>query len=264
MKEFASKVPYCIDIFKAPFLFRINSNEKSSTSLGGFLSIGIFTFLLIFLINSDVFHHLSPITSNQSLYLSKKERLEFNEQNFGFLAALTDDPGVPYTDPRIFTLTMTQYVLNCSNSEYLFKGEKELHPCDENDFPDNKNILDEINMSNYSCPSNKTFVVDGGWDEAMINYIYLVVKLCDNATMNNTCKSYDEMTDFLTDKYLNIYFKQASYDLNKYMNPMQIVYKNLWWSLSPKARKTIGIFFKKVEILTDDGLVFQSISLDDI
>lgn len=249
-----------LDIFKAPFLLRINGKEKISTFMGFIFSLGIISFLVIFFFNSDVFYHQRPTIIDQELFLQKKIKIDFNGENFGLVAALVDDPGNVYYDETIFSIKITQYVLNCSTHEVLDQDEKSVHFCDQNDYPDDPSILDTYGLWNYSCPSNKSFAVYGGWDESMINHFYVTISLCDNKTKNNTCKPLNQIQEFMADKYASISYKDSSYDLNNYENPVQNSYKNLWWTLSADVRKTATLFWKKVNINTDDGFVFRHIS----
>ena len=249
-----------LDIFKAPFLLRINGKEKISTFMGFIFSLGIISFLVIFFFNSDVFYHQRPTIIDQELFLQKKLKIDFHGDNFGLVAALVDDPGNVYDDETIFSIKITQYVLNCSTHEILDQDEKILHFCDQNDYPDDPSILDTYGLWNYSCPSNKSFAVYGGWDEPMINHFYVTISLCDNMTKNNTCKPFNEIQEFMADKYASISYKDSSYDLNNYENPIQNSYKNLWWTLSANVRKTATLYWKKVNINTDDGFVFRHIS----
>ena len=250
------------DIFKSPFLLRTDSSEKISTLLGFFFSLGIIIFLGIFTVNSDVFHHQKPSIIDQQLFLPSKLHIDFNGDNFGLVAALIDDPGNVYYDDTYFSISMTQFVINCSTHEILDEDRKNLHPCDENDYPQNPSIVDTYGLRNYSCPSNKSFAVEGGWDEPTINYVYVTFSLCVNETMNNTCKSFEEMLEFMSDKYVSISYIESSHDLNNYLNPLQNSYKNVWWTVGANVRKTMSLYWKKVEIVTDDGFVFQQSKLD--
>lgn len=248
---------YHLDIFKSPFLLRISEKEKTSALLGFFFSLGIMIFLVIFFVNSDVFYHLRPNIIDEQLFVPRKLKLDFNGNNFGLVAALIDDPGNVYNDDSMFSISMTQFVLNCSAHEILSQDIKSLHPCDENDYPDNPGLVDLYGLRNYSCPSNKSFSVEGGWDEPIINHIYVTLAICKNSTMNNTCKPYDEIFDFLSNKYFAISFMDSSYDLNNYRNPLQNSYKSPWWTVGANLRKTVTLYWKKVEIVTDTGFVFR-------
>ena len=248
---------HILDIFRAPFLLRINGKEKTSTFWGLMFSFGILIFLAVFFINSDVLYHRRPTIVDQELFLRNKLKIDFDGDTFGLVVALVDDPGNVYSDGTIFSIKMTQYVLNVSTHGILSQDEKKLHFCDQKDYPNEPSTVDVYGLRNYLCPSNKSFTVYGGWDEPMINHIYVTISLCDNKTMNNTCKSSEEIKTFLSDKYASISFKDSSFDLNNYENPVQNSYKNLWWTLSAEVRKTAILYWKKVDIVTDDGFVFQ-------
>ena len=213
--------------------------------------------LVIFFVNSDVFYHLRPNIIDEQLFVPQKLKLDFSGNNFGLVAALIDDPGNVYNDDSIFSISMTQFVLNCSTHEILSEDKKQLHPCDENDYPDNPGLVDLYGLRNYSCPLNKSFAVEGGWDEPLINHIYVTLTICKNSTMNNTCKTYEEIFKFLSDKYFAISFMDSSYDLNNYRNPLQNSYKSPWWTVGANLRKTVTLYWKKVEIVTDTGFVFR-------
>ena len=262
MKKNLNIIFRSIDIFQSPFYFNIKGRPQISSLLGGFLSLAIFGFLMAFLSKSDVFTHSNPSTIDQSISLATPSRLNLNSENFGMIAAVTDLPGNVYNDPTIFSLSIIQKSINISTGQFISFDNIELHPCVQEDFEWDSSIFDTLHLGDWSCPSNKTFIIDGGWNNIYITYLSITVQLCDNLTMNNTCKTYEEMNEYLADKYINFYMRESTHNLLDYLNPIKWTYKVYFWTIGANVRKTFSINVKEVQIDTDDGILFQSIHSD--
>lgn len=256
---------YLFDLFKQHFSLRVNKQDRTTSILGFILSLIILIFLTVYFFNSDIFHKLRPITSDQELLLKSRETLNLNQDNFGLVVGITDDLGLSYNDPSIFSLSVLQVDINITSSKYMNFDNKALHYCQESDFSNKDlNFFNGLSFNKYFCLDNSTIRLAGSWESEIINYFAIEVKLCENDDIDvedleskHNCKSNEEIHNFFLDKYLTVYYKESNYDLNNYLNPMQESYKNYYWTLSSTMRKQINMNIKKIEIVTDDGIIFQ-------
>lgn len=84
---------YQLYFFKTPFHLRNNRYEKTSTTIGIVISLGIISFMAINFFQSYVFYYKHPYTSDQSIQLAKRENINLNKENFGFTFGLIDQTG---------------------------------------------------------------------------------------------------------------------------------------------------------------------------
>lgn len=246
-----------LDFFKTPLFLRIDQNEKLSSNFGICLSLIIMIFLSVYFLNSDIFYKQRPNTTDQGLFLVKHDIFNFNAQNFGLIGGVTDNNGIALEDPQIFSLELTQIVFNNSIPAFLEQSKKKFHLCNIFDFEYDQSILKKLSFDKLYCPDNSSLYIEGSYSDEIHKFFQISVVLCNNETMNNSCKSRDEIEKFFNDKFLMLYHKESSYNLMNYSNPIQNNYKMRYWTLNPNIKKLINIKIKMIDIITDDGLVFQ-------
>ena len=158
----------------------------------------------------------------QSLKTAIAEKIEFNEHRL-FSFAVTDVSKIRYNDPSIFTV-MLKYYHNVSYFEY-----KKLKPCSIDDVAFNTSLYESLAMNNSFCLQDKSFYLDGSWEENHISYLALSLFICDNLTSNGTCKSQEEIDAFFNNwgfsKFFGINFHDAQTGLYDKENPFKVTVK---------------------------------------
>jgi len=92
------------------------------------------------------------------------------------------------------------------------------------DFAANESLYASLGLNNTHayCLGNKSFFVEGTQSEGDQYFVTIEVGYCNHETLNNSCKSVEEITEFLeTNKAVvgGNYFVSCT-DSNNYTNPI--------------------------------------------
>lgn len=257
-----------IDFFKSQIFLQINEKNKISTKTGVILSFSIMVFLIVIFSRSDVFEKRSPriLSSNFPSKVRESVRLASKILAIG----LQDDEGKGIIDESIYSIRVK---LLSKNEKTLFDVKEEIfdvHVCQQEDFKNN-NIYDELNLKNNYCfNENSSFNLEGYWDERRLNYLAIELIICENKTLKGTCKSLQEIKDFIKKQNnFNIYFENIIVDPQDYLKPLKTVIQNEYNLVDINYKKIVELTFKNVYISTNQGFLFDhnayinDISLDE-
>ena len=73
------------------------------------------------------------------------------------------------------------------------------------------------------------------------------------------CKSLDQINDILKGGYLEAYYIDTFVNIADYQQPLKNYFGNYYVTTDPASHKFIELFFQKVDVVTDDGILFQNI-----
>ena len=252
---------YFLDFFKTPIAFSFAKKTKRATTIGVFCSIFVIIFLLINFTQSDIFQKKSPYVISQTVTYPQSKPIFFQENTLLYVT-LADAASKNYIDPTIFTVTFDIFHLEVNaNAEFtvLEKNSEVLKPCTMEDVYWDTSIYYELGMKNGLCLQNKTFKLRGFWDEDEVYYAKAQLFKCNNATSNNTCKSPEEINKFFsTPRFFTTKFYGATLQMNDYENPFKTKYEDIYQLVDMLVMKRINIFFKTLELTTDDGWFFSA------
>ena len=246
---------YSLDLFKTPIYFHMNSKTKIPSQLSFYISLCIICFLSAFFFQSDLFAKKSPFSSIQTIATNSRPRIDFQNENMGVAVSLSDDYNVIINDDSIYTWSMVNYYVN-SNGDIIEEDRKTLGICNESDFKTHGDAFKNIGLKDAICPTTGNFSVEGYWDEKYTRYLDIKLNKCNNSTSLIICKSDEEIFKFFQDKYMNIYFSDNIIDVNNFKNPINQIYKNKFYLMDSKISKKYTFNFKKVEFISDSGLIF--------
>lgn len=159
---------YNLDIFKMPIFFFVEKRKKISTFIGVLFSIGVYIFLIISLLKSDVFEKKSPFIVDQSLQTSKADPIRFNSKNL-LAFTVADAKKKNFFDPTIFKLQIEHFVIKNDESgtaQIISIDRKQIKKCEEEDFAFNPSLFFKMGMKDSICLVNKSFEISGFWDES--------------------------------------------------------------------------------------------------
>ena len=129
-------------------------------------------------------------------------KIQFDE-NILISPTVADGYNNRYIDDSIFTI---KFMYHPTAATTIFK---ELHPCTVEDVGFNESLYHTLNLKGSFCLANKSFNLEGYWDEETIKYLVINIYQCDNETSAVKCKSLEEINDFFNDplsrKY-SVYF----------------------------------------------------------
>ena len=245
-----------LDLFRLPVSLYSEGYTKRASAIGLLFSIGIFAFLIYSFLQSDMFEKTSPLVVYQSNQLQHAQRIEFNNEVL-LILAVGDSYGRRFYDDSIFTVQF-MYRLNATTTIY-----KTLKPCTLSDVEFNHSLFKALSMNGSFCLQNKSFNLEGYWDEATIMYAAINIFECNNQTSLGKCKSSQEIDAFFKDplypKFFAAFTHDAQIDFYDYENPMKINYRADFTGIDPNFRKRTSLFIENAHVTTDDGIFFSSL-----
>ena len=255
-----------LDLFKTPIIFFFDSRLKSSTKIGVFLSLGLIILLLYSFSKSDFILKQSPFIVSQTITNPHASPINFNDDKLMSIA-VSHSNNLNYIGDGIFTIGFSLVHYKSNNNgvfEFDYEIDLELKLCDEEDVAFDPDLFNIMGMTNAYCLKNKTFLLEGYWDESEIYYAWADLYLCDNETSNNSCQSQEAIDDFFsTSKYFGCIFPGAALQITDYLNPLKQKYEVIYQLIDLKVMKELQFFFKTLELIKNDGGWFFSQSQTD-
>lgn len=244
---------YRFDLFQHPIQFFFGGRKKLFSSFGLLASFSLYAFLLFSFVNSDFFKKEEPIISTQSLQMPHAEKVEFFS-NTTLSFGVVDPFGNRYWDPTYFSIKVYYY------SSLTISEEKKLKSCD------NKTIMETENMgtnfNNTFCLVNNNFTLQGSNDDSIFQYIVITLLPCDNQTTNNSCKTPEDIDNFVNSypitKYFTLRYTNYKTDLNNYNNPFKSNTDVEAQYIDSKIQRNWYLNFKNAIVETDDGWFLSS------
>lgn len=259
LTKFLNNISSEIDFFKAPINFKLNQQNKLSTSSGSILSLAIIIFISIIIFESDLFQKKHPKVLTSNLKTLKSEKINLISKIIAF--GLQNDEGKAFLDYTVYSTNFKILVKNQANNYEVEERILKIHECEEKDFnKENKKLFDELSLKNNFCTNNsETLEIEGYWDEASLIYLMVELNICDNITMNGKCKSIEEIRKFMEIyNNFNIYIQNSYIDYNDFNEPIKSFIENQYVYIDLKYRKMMEILFKKASLSTDHGLIFEN------
>ena len=251
------RIAYEADFFKMVIPFNLSKGRQFSSKMGTCLTLATLAILLYFLIQSDMIQKKNPSIISQIIPKISPPLIALNKGNFNlsFVIADEDDYFNSITDtidPQMFDLQIIGLVRNTSNSTITMINFKE-HGCESNE-------NDDQNMGNF-CINMQDFQLQGGFFDIYSAGIMIQLNICNNITSNNTCKTVEEIEEFLqAGKYFGVYYNDYYVDIQNYENPIQIFPRVEQITLSPLSQYLGQLAFRKGEMDQDDGVIFSSLT----
>lgn len=251
-----------LDLFQNNVALFFNNRIKRSTKLGFFFTITLVILLSYYFSQSDIFLKSSPNVVSQTLTDIHANPIIFDENHL-MAVTVSDDNNKNYLDPRIFSVVFEIFHSKSLNGTYdtTWNETKILEPCTENDVNFDRSAFKRLGLLNALCLRNKSFDLEGYWDEEETRHAEIKLYPCDNETIqNDTCKTPDEISDFFSSsnpKYFGATYHGVALKVDDYANPMKMRYEYQYVLIDLPFFKKINIFFKNTVLNTIDGWLFR-------
>ena len=250
---------YC-DLFQTNITLFFNQKKKRSTKIGTIFSLALIILLVINFSESDLFVKKSPYVVSETLTNLHARPISFSDNTL-MTIAVSDDNNVNYIDPSLFSVNFTIYHLKTDETGVFaldYQISSAMQACEVSDVAYDPTLIMRLGLTNAFCLTNKTFKLEGYWDENEIYYAEADLYPCDNATSQLPCKTPDDIKDFFsTPKYFGATFHSVVLQLNNYQQPMQDKYENIYQLIDLQLMKRFNVFFKQIDLSTDDGWFFS-------
>lgn len=260
----------CIDMFGKKATFLVGEYRGFNTYLGAVLTLltvlgGLF-FILYFGIQVIDRKNQSLIVT--TLVEDNPDRINWTDSNFALGIGLEFPNYTLYADESIYTIeaylvTMTRK----EDGEETVKTRKEIIRCDQFNFtviPDYYKLLD---LKNLYCLKPDDLNVEGNFGHPVWTYISLEFIKCTSESELRTgtkCKSKEDIEKRLSGGYIALFASDHSIIPNNYKEPAKLYGKNFFTSYSSERYIDFWVYYKKMQIVTDKGLLFQSKEVKEV
>lgn len=245
------------DLFKSPIFFLYKGKATISTNLGFFLSLLLILFLINSGAHSDFFYKSKPFISIQSDLTESYAKMSFDRSNFSIIVKIANYSGIALIDFSYFYFNLTFNSLDLTQETYTM-NKNFMRICEENDFI---NEGRDLNLSGKAfCPSQQEqMILKGSVTSTITQYAILEFNRCDEYSakyFNVTCKSAQEMNEYIGNKVFYFYYTDNTFDLTNLKNPVHRSLLANTLSIYPNIKKTTIISVQKTLIQTDLGYFF--------
>ena len=265
MKRLISDFSSNLDLFNLPISLFYQGRKKRFTTFGVCLSLLIYAFLIYNFFQSDFYQKTNPIIVSQNKKYPHAPRITFDESKIIVVSVLNNDGNAVELDPAIasfqFYVLREQVNETTTKYEYVNIDYKNLHHCTINDTNNDTVTWNLLNSpENGYCLDEKSFGIEGGWNENIVEFVYIVLNACNNATFNGKCKSPQEAAAwFDTPRLISVQHHNTRVDFFDHENPIKVEYLNDFPQLNYWYTKKDIIYMKQVELSSDEGWLFPSI-----
>ena len=125
----------------------------------------------------------------------------------------------------------------------------------------NGNFSDDLILNNYQqsyCLANQTALIGGRFSSDYFSNLRFSIIKCNNATSQIRCKPKEQIDAFFDGAYFEFYFIDRYVDSSNYTNPFQYFFNTYFITLDPDSFKYVDMYFKTVNVVSDNGLLFQT------
>ena len=261
MKEKISYLFLQLDIFGTYPRFKINGEKKFNTYFGCIMTIIcisiISLFFYIYVINA--LNHSKPklLTTIYNDALTEKKII--TSKDFSIAISLQHQNYSNFINEKIYTIKAGLYtaISDSQKKQNKIIKEIELMKCNENHFDIIPEYFSNLDLENLYCLKNGTFEIEGEYASNVFSYLYFNFQMCKNSSDNgNFCESRENIEKILNGGYVGMFISDKSVIPNNFSIPYQIYGKNLFTAFSYKYYTDFWIYFKTVEVYTDEGYFF--------
>ena len=255
-----NKIYNIIDIYSQQFPLRFKNKEKYFTSLGfimGLISI-IFCIFLSISELKDIF-----LRKNFGI-ISNKEYSQYAKVNLTNIPIFFALFGSNFQIQQINVDYMINVIYEQQNSSGTFKEEINVTKCNYNEliknYPSiNSHIQKELLELLYCIDTSKEINIFGNIGNKEISSLSINLFKCINTSVINTCSNSEDINNSLLNSYFFFGYLEQNIDNYNYRYPISYTLKYENIQLTTSILKKYYYYFSKVEFISDDGLLFESI-----
>lgn len=243
--------------------FTISKKNAFQTYFGSILSLIIITIVSYFVIyfGLQIIQKKQP-KINSSLYNDlNPQKTSLTSDNFAFTLSLQNPDYSFYINDSIYSVNASIItIMNDGENSETFITPLEIIRCNEYNFtvvPEYFNLLD---LENLFCLNMSTEIyLKGDFGQSEWTYLNFEFSKCVNSSKNNnSCSSQEEIDSRLDGGYVGIFMTDLNIVPNNFNNPSQLYGKNIFTTFSAREYIELWVYFKRVELNTDDGLLLNS------
>jgi hypothetical protein len=252
-----------LDLFGTKPRFLIDGYKSQRSYIGAFISIiccsCVFMFFIYFF--EKILSHSKPNMVVSNLIDDLPDKYYFND-DFVFAISLQFPNYTNYVNERIYFLKLydVEYHFLEDNS-YIFK-EKEIPITLCSNY--NIKVLPEyfggLNLKQLYCANFSGYYLEGEYGQKKWRTLNFKFSKCRNFSNYNNCLNQEEIDKYLQSGYVDIFMTDKMIVPKDFKNPTKIYGKNIFDSINGKEYMDYWIYLKRLEVQTDEGIIFEQIA----
>ena len=245
-------VAYQLDLFKKPLSLKIKSNFLVSTWLGFIVSLGVFAAIFLSFFQSNMISKTNPNVIEKTS-ISKYSQNQTLGKNTLFIAGLSDGLRNFYVDDTIFTIEVfLTKLIGSSPRVFMPLPTIKCRPEFTVGFETFTSGFEKTD-----CLLNTEVEIYGNQFEGQFQSLTFNLRVCNNATDNNICKSEAEIVGFLKDKIFTVTYPDYNYDIDNFEIPYNLNFKTVMVSDLLTKAQWIGMSMKASHYKSDDNVILS-------
>ena len=256
--DFTKSILRKIDIFGVPYSFKYKSEERYTTTIGGFavilfiilcVSFGIYYFIPFYNRKNftAVYYTLSTANAAPISFLDSKTAMAFG------LNCWTGRDGT--TADQLFKLDFKYYHWKLIDGEYVRTiSYLKNHPCTKQDFYNEFNeTFDGSQIYKYQCLDDPSITVEGIWTSEIFSYFQFEVN-----AKNKSRDLLDKIDNYLheNDCKFQIYYSDNTIDIDDYKKPIKSYVQAIFIQINPTLSIRRNLYFLNQYLYDDDQLIW--------
>ena len=251
-----------LDLFGTKPRFLIDGYKSQRSYIGAFISIiccsCVFMFFIYFF--EKILSHSKPNMVVSNLIDDLPDKYYFND-DFVFAISLQFPNYTNYVNERIYFLKLydVEYHFLEDNS-YTFK-EKEIpiSLCSNYNIKVLPEYFGGLNLKQLYCANFSGYYLEGEYGQKKWRTLNFKFSKCRNFSNYNNCLNQEEIDKYLQSGYVDIFMTDKMIVPKDFKNPTKIYGKNIFDSINGKEYMDYWIYLKRLEVQTDEGIIFDQI-----
>ena len=255
---------FALDLFGVPLFINFKNRKKRSSPIGLFFSLVLIGYLVYQFQNSDIFKRSHPFLVRETIETSGESISIVFKPSDLITFHVSDRYNRKFIDPTMFTFTFQLYYVIANQTtkqmQPVYALNQKLVPCTLAHVGNDSTLYDSLGLTNSLCLNNISFPLKGYLNELTNYYVASDLIICNNATSNGTCKPLNTIYNFFASQtmYYAVSFHSVVVDSSNYQNPLKTKMIDINQIIDIKIMKKLNIFFKNVQLTTDDGIVLPN------
>ena len=251
-----------LDMFGIPPLFTIRGHQTFQTSIGSILTILCFLIMIIYVsyFFKQMIYHTNPSILS-SIYNDEIPKfINLTKKNFSFAFGLQNKEYTNYIDESVYIVkgVQTKVYLRKNGSSEIYQTPIKIIKCNEYNFNIIPEYFEKLPLNDLYCLNDEFYEIEGEYKREIYSYIKLNFSRCENSTENNfSCKPIEVINEHLTGGFIGIFMIDYSLVPRDFKNPFIAYGKNVYNSFSNQFFVDLFLYFKNIEIITDEGYFFN-------
>ena len=260
---------YIFNIYGYSFSLHYKNNKEFDSIIGLILTFITIFILLLYIIyqflnilhfkNFTLLQNENPISGNVNMDFSNVPLVFGFYQNFDPVAINKSYININFYKSEYDIIINEKGYYKFNRSSY----ELELEICNEKDLKHFSNFFTNLDIENFYCPKigqNLTFA--GRYGDRFNGFAILefhLTKCINNSYSNITCKTENEINDYLTNGFMTFYYISQTLDHYNRKIPIQNTIRTELYMVAKSTLKRYYYYFTKGNYITDDGIIFNNI-----